>query len=184
MTTRITVNGVHYDSIEAMPPEVRQAYDKAMANLPALNDADAGGVTNVIEGESPFIKYGIAVRRRLVVNGTAYDDEASMPPEVRESFERTMRAARTGSPDGKKNEIKLTFSINGPGFSFRKGAGASPASGALPDAAADATRRLSAGMPLPTPIDPSSGGGSLRIALLFATGVVGVVALWLLFGGR
>ncbi len=43
MATKITVNGVSYESVDAMPPEVRRLYDQAMANLPALTDVGAGG---------------------------------------------------------------------------------------------------------------------------------------------
>lgn len=47
MRTRLTVNGVDYASIDAMPPDVRQQYDRAMA---MLADRNNNGVPDIMEG--------------------------------------------------------------------------------------------------------------------------------------
>lgn len=46
--TRIVFNGKEYSSLEKMPPEVRQAYDQAMAAV--LADADRNGLPDILEG--------------------------------------------------------------------------------------------------------------------------------------
>ena len=48
--TRITVNGQTYNSVEEMPPEVRQQYEKAMG---MLADKNNNGVPDVLEGSIP-----------------------------------------------------------------------------------------------------------------------------------
>jgi len=44
MAGKVTVNGVDYDDIEAMPPDVRKVYEEAIARVPSL----AGGVPDVV----------------------------------------------------------------------------------------------------------------------------------------
>ena len=48
--TKITVNGKTYASVEEMPAEVRQQYERAMSMLP---DRDGNGVPDVLEGKGP-----------------------------------------------------------------------------------------------------------------------------------
>ena len=45
--TRITVNGQTYNSVEEMPSDVRQQYEKAMS---ALADENRNGIPDVLEG--------------------------------------------------------------------------------------------------------------------------------------
>jgi hypothetical protein len=45
--TRVVFNGKEYSSPEEMPPEIRQAYDQAMATV--LADADDDGVPDIFE---------------------------------------------------------------------------------------------------------------------------------------
>ena len=46
MTTRIVFNGQEYASLDAMPPDVRQAYDQIVNQL---GDADHDGVPDIIQ---------------------------------------------------------------------------------------------------------------------------------------
>lgn len=46
MTTRIVFNGQEYASLDAMPPDVRQAYDQIVKQL---GDADHDGVPDIVQ---------------------------------------------------------------------------------------------------------------------------------------
>jgi hypothetical protein len=183
--TKITVNGVTYESVDAMPPDVRRVYDQTVANLPELADRDGDGIPDIVQGDGLSVRRGTTVRKKFIVNGTSYDDLNAMPPDVRQAYEKAMRAMSAGGPTVTKNEIKMSFQVTGPGFSFRKGLGAPSASqpgrqvvgpiSSLPPGE---------GVPMPRPIEPASpGGGSLVALLLGACAVVGLIA-WLVMRAR
>lgn len=50
MHSRIVFNGTEYSSPDQMPPDVRQAYDRAMGSV--LADADRNGIPDIFEGKS------------------------------------------------------------------------------------------------------------------------------------
>ena len=162
---KITVNGVTYDSIEALPADVRRVYEQAMAKLPGLADRDGDGVPDILQGEGLSVRHGITVRKKLVVNGTTYDDECAMPPDVRRTYETAMRAVRAGEPTVKRNEIKLSFE-------FRKGSEVPPSS------------QSGSNTPMLRPIEPSDPfGKGFRVALTIAA-CIGAVVIWYLKRGR
>lgn len=79
--TKITVNGHHYDSIDQMPPDVREIYSKAMA---ALREP---GTQNL----SSLITKGIVshtVKESITYNGREYKSFDELPPEARSLFEK------------------------------------------------------------------------------------------------
>lgn len=47
---RIVINGKSYESVEDMPPELRDVYERAVR---MLGDADGNGVPDVFEGKGP-----------------------------------------------------------------------------------------------------------------------------------
>ena len=61
---RIIVNGREYRSVEELPPDLRAAYEKAMASR---------------EGAGPV--------PRITVNTQQYDSPEAMPPDVRRLYE-------------------------------------------------------------------------------------------------
>ncbi len=71
---RITVNGKEYGSVDEMPVDLREAFEKAMA----------GGSS------------AQARKTRIVFNGREYDGLAAMPAETREAYEKILKAAETG----------------------------------------------------------------------------------------
>lgn len=92
MTQKFIVNGVSYDSLEAMPPEVRQQYDRAMEMLKDVGRKDVGTktVTNVPGG----VKINVEKRSvRYNIDGKTYDDIAQVPPEIRAKVDQAMAAA-------------------------------------------------------------------------------------------
>ncbi len=83
--TRFRYNGKVYDSLEELPEDVRQAYEKATAG-------SAAG----FPGGAP------AATAKIVFNGTEYESPDAMPLEVRTLYESVIRAVETGHPQGGK----------------------------------------------------------------------------------
>jgi hypothetical protein len=77
MSTRIIFNGQEYAGPEAMPDEVRRAYEAALARLTA--DSDKNGVPDVLEGAQPAT--GVP-QVSVVVNGRQVD-VADLPAPAR-----------------------------------------------------------------------------------------------------
>jgi hypothetical protein len=180
MATRIEVNGVAYDSVEAMPPGVRRMYEETMARAAEMRERAGDGVPAVVQRGGISIR--TTIRKRFVVNGQEYDDESSMPPDVRRVYDDAIRAAASGATTVKRNDLKVSFQITGPGFHFGNSTGApdtpptvtgSPSPGARPAVAL-------AGMTVPRRIEPSSAVGGLRLALVLGACAVGGVLLWYL----
>jgi hypothetical protein len=67
----IKVDKKKYSSVEEMPPDVREAYEKAKGT---------GGKTVT----------------RIVFNGREYPSVEAMPPDLRQVFEKVMKGAETG----------------------------------------------------------------------------------------
>lgn len=153
MPTRITMNGVTYDGVDAMPADVRRRYEQLRAKFPNLGDL-SDVQPEVVQGDWGPFHYSATVRKKIVVNDKTYDDEGAMPPEVRRTFNESMRAARSSEPDVKKNELKVSFQVNGPTFTI-------------------------GGKATPGPIEPGSVEGRLRVALLLGAGVLIAGVVWL-----
>ncbi len=93
MSVKIVFNGTEYDGVEAMPPDVRRAYEAALESLgkaggetlaSLLKDGSGGGAGGA-GGAS--IK---ATFREIVVNGKKYGSPDEMPPDIRRSYEEAM----------------------------------------------------------------------------------------------
>jgi hypothetical protein len=177
MSTKITVNGVTYDSIDAMPAEARRLYEQTLARVSELGDRESDGVPDLVAGAGP-IQFRATTRKTFIVNGTKYEDVNALPPDVRQAYEQAMRAAKAGDPNPTKNEIKVTFQTYGPHFQFRVGSGAPPV--ASPPMFTQGAGAPSPGMGMtPRPIEPSSTGAAFRVAIAVAACAAAGVALWL-----
>jgi hypothetical protein len=98
METKIIFNGKEYASPEAMPEEVRQAYQQAMAQFA---DADKNGIPDILErGAAGNV---IAIQQSSIsFNGREFKSVGKMPVVVRRLFEMAMSqtdANRNGIPD-------------------------------------------------------------------------------------
>lgn len=184
MATKITVNGVTYDSVDAMPPEARRLYDEMLAKLPDLTDRDGDGIPDIVESGALPIAPGATVRKTFIVNGTTYGDLASMPSDVRQAYELGMRTMASGDPEVTKREFRVSFQVT-PGFSIRKG---SPLGSALRlmmhTPGADRAPQPLLGNTDAKPIEPGSSAGGLRAVLILAACVAGVLLLWFLTRGH
>jgi hypothetical protein len=86
MTTRIFFNGQEYASAEAMPEEVRKAYQVALGQLA---DADRNGIPDVLEHPGTGNVIGIQ-QSAITLNGKTYGSVAEMPAFVRFLYEQAM----------------------------------------------------------------------------------------------
>jgi hypothetical protein len=179
MAAKITVNGTSYDSVEAMPPEARRLYEQTLANLPELADRDGDGIPDLVQGGDRSMHLRTVVRKKFVVNGTTYDDESQLPPEIRRLYEKAIHQAQA-DPTVKKNEIKVSFQVTGPKFALHRSTGSSfPADPSKPDGATTSP----AGTPMPIPIEPESGSGARLALVAGACAAVGLL-FWLLTRAR
>lgn len=95
MSTRITFNGREYPSIDEMPPEIREAYQRVLAHLTAAEHHDLlGNATS---------RNTIAVEHTsITINGKTYPSPDEMPPDVRQAYDDAIRQIdgnRNGIPD-------------------------------------------------------------------------------------
>jgi hypothetical protein len=106
---QIIVNGKTYASMDELPPDVRQAYEKAMG---MLNDGNQNGVPDLLEGAlgvgNPVIKTN-ANLMQFVVDGKVYPGVADLPPEAREKYEQALIKMRPLMVDTDGNGIPDIF---------------------------------------------------------------------------
>jgi len=82
--TKIKFNGQEYNSVEDMPTEARQTYERALAAFKSDPAAQSRSTT------------------KIVFNGREYGSVADMPADVRQLYEQVMGAVdadRNGIPD-------------------------------------------------------------------------------------
>ena len=78
---KFKVNGKEYNSIEEMPPDIRNAFEKAMA-LQAGSGQQANPAT---------------MQTKIIFNGTEYQSIDAMPQDVRQLYEKVLKTAETGN---------------------------------------------------------------------------------------
>ena len=77
---KFIVNGKEYAALEEMPPELREAYERALRS--------GAGVS--IE------KPQVSVESKIVFNGQEYRSPDAMPEEVRRVYQSVMKSVETG----------------------------------------------------------------------------------------
>ena len=120
----IVIDGKTYNSIEEMPPEVRQKYEQAMhalgdangnripdafENMNIFADQDKNGMPDVVEN----LVAGQAVvnSMKIVVDGKEFNSLDGLPPEARAKYEAAMSkldANKNGIPDFVEGMLKTT----------------------------------------------------------------------------
>jgi hypothetical protein len=96
----IVVNGREYDSLEQMPPEVRQEYLQAMR---APGGAKDSGVPDVLQEPGAS---NAEVSESFIYNGQEYASRDELPTEVREMLDQMPEPQPSG--DETRLEIKTT----------------------------------------------------------------------------
>ena len=104
MSQRIVVNGVEYDSPEAMPPDVRAQYERAMAALQQLPERVEKNVQSMPGG----VKINVTTRKvQYNIDGKTYDDPAQLPPEVRAKIDSAMSAAHVDIQNQVRTNVRI-----------------------------------------------------------------------------
>jgi len=85
VSRKFKINGKEYNSIEEMPDDVRETFEKAMASK---------------SGPDHQLNSATVRTTRINFNGKEYQHIDSMPPDVRNVYEKVMKAAESGAlPD-------------------------------------------------------------------------------------
>jgi len=111
---RITINGQHYDSPEAMPPDVRRMYEEAMRTLgSSLASGQSGGSTQVFTGHAgQSIGASVVVNRVITVNDRTYGNVDELPPDVRQLYEDALKG-RTAEVSRPKTSVHVSLNMSG-----------------------------------------------------------------------
>lgn len=112
----IVVNGKTYNSVDDMPPDIRQKYEQAIGSL---GDANGNQIHDILENQQlPTDKEGYDVtdafknmvtmhttvnrRIKIVIDGKEYNKVEDLPPEARLKYEAAIAkldANHDGIPD-------------------------------------------------------------------------------------
>jgi hypothetical protein len=95
VTTHIIFNGQEYDSPEAMPADVRKAYQEL---LDQLQDKDKNGIPDVLQGRGAGNVLGIR-QTSVTFNGRTLDDVRGLPAPVRRLIENAIGHGKGTAPD-------------------------------------------------------------------------------------
>jgi len=107
MTQKIVVNGTEYDSPDAMPPDVRRQYERALQLVQdvAKGAAPQGTTARTVETTRDGVSVKVHTKQvKYTVDGKTYDDPSQLPPEVRARVEQALHGAE-----------KLELGDQGPG---------------------------------------------------------------------
>jgi hypothetical protein len=102
MAGTIVFNGKTYNSVDEMPPEVRQAYEKVVG---LFADKNQNGIPDVFEGIGSVNRQNINIKKKttaIIYDGKKYDNVEQLPPEARQKYEQAMGkldADKDGIPD-------------------------------------------------------------------------------------
>jgi hypothetical protein len=188
MSLKINYKGQMYESLEAMPPEAREAYQKAMA---LLADQNGNGVPDLLDGLlqgqspegllKPLTDVG-STFTQVAYNGQMLPNVEAMPEEARRAYEQAMRAMdqnNNGIPDALE---RGAFMAAAPLASGARRAPAAPLpstarplsspytpAGLEPEGASDSARRLR-----------TIGLAALGLALVVFVAAVILVAVFVL----
>jgi hypothetical protein len=86
VSLKIVFNGKEYDSVDAMPPDVRKEYEVALETLKQGGGAE---IFSLLQRDMGVTGARIETTvREIVVNGKKYDSVDAMPPDVRRAYEQ------------------------------------------------------------------------------------------------
>ena len=185
----IVIDGRTYNSVNDMPPDIRQKYEQAMRSLQdakdnrvpgtfesvasdpmsILADKNKDGVPDVLENLTTGQMIGQSMK--IIMDGKEYDGLESLPPEARARYEEAM-----GKLDANRNGI--------PDFVERMFG--SPGQNVMSASSVPAQAESSRSAPLvtsPSLAPDTSNGLMLALAGLFliALCVAGAGAIWYIF---
>jgi hypothetical protein len=77
---KFKVNGKEYSSLEEMPPDIRDVYEKAVNKDGGIGH---GNISSISPG-------------KIVFNGQEYESVDSMPADIRQMYETIMKTVKSG----------------------------------------------------------------------------------------
>ena len=89
MTQKIIVNGVEYASVDAMPPDVRSQYERA---LELVKNLGKGIAPSVQDTKVTSVPGGTKVEVRT--SNVQYSVDGNVPPELRSLVESALQTAK------------------------------------------------------------------------------------------
>ena len=90
--TKIRVNGQDYANVDDMPPEVRQAYERALATM--AGDTH-GGLLDML-GKGLRANAQAASNAKVIFNGQEYPSVEQMPANVRHLYQAVIATIENG----------------------------------------------------------------------------------------
>lgn len=111
----IVIDGKTYNSVEEMPPDIRQKYEAAMRtlgdannnripdgfeNMNVFGDRDKNGIPDVVE--NLLTGQAAVSSMKIIVDGKEFNGLEGLPPEARAKYEAAMAkldANKNGIPD-------------------------------------------------------------------------------------
>jgi len=98
VSLKIVFNGAEYDSVEAMPPDVRAQYNEVLESLKKTGgDEVLSALQRVSSGTGGLSETIVTTHREIVVNGKKYGSVGEMPPDVRHRYEKALAKAGAGA---------------------------------------------------------------------------------------
>jgi hypothetical protein len=91
---KFKINGKGYNSVEEMPHDIREAFEKAIASQAGSDHQATPAMT----------------QSKIIFNGTEYKNIDAMPQDVRQLYKEVLKAAKTGAA---APEIDTVGDING-----------------------------------------------------------------------
>ncbi len=179
----IVIDGKTYNSVEEMPPDIRQKYEQAMDSLGDANgnqipdafekmnilaDKDKNGMPDLVE--NLVAGQALVNSMKIIVDGKEFNGIENLPPEARARYEAAMGqldANHNGIPDFVEGMIKTPNQTASPSTNF-----------------ATETPSSSAPLPVSPTITPDTSNG-LMLALaglfIFFLCVAAGGAVWYFF---
>ncbi len=123
-TRKIVIDGVSYNSVDEMPPDVRRNYEEAMRGFKENNvenfggaisdirnifaDKNNNGMPDIFEGNQTI---SVAGQTKFIVDGRTYDSLDELPVEARAKYEQAMSSMdrnQNGMPDFMESIMNLS----------------------------------------------------------------------------
>ena len=96
---KFTINGKEYNSIEEMPAETREAFEKMMVSRVG---SGLQAIPEALRASQPG---------KIVFNGIEYKSVDAMPQDVRQLYETALKAVETGAAPAASHGARLSIGI-------------------------------------------------------------------------
>jgi hypothetical protein len=179
---RIVIDGKTYNSVDEMPPDIRQKYEQAMSTFQGGNagqvgdiiaDSNNNGLPDIFEN-MPSGKI-VANIMKFIVDGSEYKSLEDLPPEARAKYQEAM-----GKLD--KNQNGIPDILEGMTMNTAPNIQSAPAMTSFPSFPSASSKPIA---PVTSIMDEpeSSSGWMLVLAgvLLIGLCVVGAASIWYFF---